>query len=108
MDNKNINLIVSAATFVLGAVFVLSDSASITANVIGASGGPEALASIIGLVMIVASGALFAASIRRDLDLDRLAKENLHNHEELVKEEMYKQDVHEKAGYHQHHDDKTQ
>ena len=95
--NKNLNLIVSAGALILGAVFVLSDDASINANVIGYSGGGPALASIIGIFLIVLSGAFFIfIASKKDVELERLALHTESKHEDLVKSEIDKQDQKDK------------
>ncbi len=85
MKHKNANLIISSLTFVLGALFVVSDSASFTANVIGGSGDPSAtLASIIGMFMIMASGVFFILTLSMDqVELERLIHKNDHNSSEI-------------------------
>jgi hypothetical protein len=84
MKRKTFNLIASVAAFAFGAIYLFSDSASITANVIGASGSNAGFASIIGIVMIISSMVLFEVSMTNtdthSLDLERLVRATK-NHE---------------------------
>jgi hypothetical protein len=86
MKLRNFNLIASASAFLLGAVYVLSDGASINANVIGASGGSAGLAAIIGMFMIIGAIGLFIVSMHSSenhtIDLERMIRRGKH-HEEL-------------------------
>ena len=86
MNIRSFNLIASGSAFILGAVYVLSDGASINANIIGASGGSAGLASIIGMVMIIGAIGLFIVAMHNTdnhpLDLERLIRKGKF-HEEL-------------------------
>ena len=86
MMRKQFNFIASSVSFLLGTAFVFSDSASITANVIGASGSDAAYTSIIGIFMIIGAIALFVASMVRaddhQLDLERFMRRTK-NHEHI-------------------------
>lgn len=90
MEQKTFNLLVAAGTFIIGALYIIADDASITANVIGASGGSESIASILGLFLIIASGAFFALLISHqehnpDVELERMVRYN-DSHPELKRE----------------------
>lgn len=78
MELKKFNFISSAGAFVLGTLYVFSDSASMTANVIGASGGSAGLTAIAGVSMIIGAIGLFIVSINstdiRSVDLERLIR----------------------------------
>jgi hypothetical protein len=82
---RKLNMTVSAGAFILGALYTLSDGASITANVIGASGGSTGTTSVIGLLMIIGAIGLFIVS--RDstdhmsIDLERLVRKTKNHHE---------------------------
>ena len=103
MEKKNLNLIISAGTFILGAAYILSDTSSVTADVIGAGGDGGSLASIIGIVMIVASAIFFMLTINHgDYKLETLVRKDDNKHEEIRAEidkkeieEKYKQEHHE-------------
>jgi len=79
MNRRNRNLSISLGVFILGAIFVLSDSASINANVVGASDTSAGIASIVGLIMIITAVGLFAVSIQHrhdDTELEQLVRGN--------------------------------
>jgi len=86
MNNRTFNLAASISAFALGTIYLFSDSASITANVIGSSGGNTALTSIMGMMIILGSIGMFIVSMRstdnHSLDLERLIRGTKH-HEEL-------------------------
>jgi hypothetical protein len=86
MMRGKLNLIASVVAFALGTIFVFSNSAGITANIIGASGSGIGFASIIGVIMIMGSILLFEVSQHNaDIhgpDLERLIRRT-NNHEEL-------------------------
>ncbi|HYD03561.1 MAG TPA: hypothetical protein VEC16_04635 [Alphaproteobacteria bacterium] len=63
IKSKTFNMAASMSAFLVGSAYVLSDGASITANVIGSSGGSSGLTSIMGIVIIVGSIGLFIASM---------------------------------------------
>jgi ABC-type nickel/cobalt efflux system permease component RcnA len=90
MKRKNFNVIASAAAFALGAIYIFSDSASITANVIGSSTSSTAFASIIGIAMIIGSMILFEVSMTsadtQAIDLERLIRRTK-DHEEMYNSE---------------------
>jgi len=100
MKQHNFNLTVALGTFIIGALFVLSDTSSITANVVGYSGGAEAVASIIGMVMIVLSAAffIFVLTVRDNASngLEKLAVHATNKNEEVVKSEIQKHELEEK------------
>jgi hypothetical protein len=82
MKNKTFNLGISFVMFILGALYILSDGASVTANVIGASGADAGLTSIIGIIIVVGAIGLFIVEMHstspsghRDFRLERLVKE---------------------------------
>ena len=82
MEKKNLNLIVSSFAFVLGAIFVLSYPADVTANVIGASGPAAGTTVVIGLVLVIASAAFFILTINHgDTYLERLVRETKNSEE---------------------------
>jgi len=86
MKRRTFNLISSATAFALGTILLFSDGASISADVIGASGSNAGFASIIGIVMIVSSMVLFEVSMShadtREIDLERLIHRTK-DHEEI-------------------------
>ena len=90
MKLKTFNFVASLVALFLGTAYVLSDGASIDANVIGASGGSGGLTSIIGLVMIIGAIGLFIASMHaadeHTINLERLVRRTK-NHQELTKQE---------------------
>ncbi len=61
MDKKNLNNIVCILSFIVGALFVITNP-EITGNVIGASQSGYAISSILGMILIVASLGLFIAT----------------------------------------------
>jgi hypothetical protein len=91
MMRKKFNLIASVTAFALGAIYLFSDGASITANVIGSGGNNAGFASIIGIVMIVGSMILFEVSMTsadtQAIDLERLIRRTKDH------EEMYDKDI---------------
>jgi membrane associated rhomboid family serine protease len=78
MIRRTFNLFASIIAFALGSIYLFSDSASITANVIGASGSIAGFASIIGIVMIIGSIGLFMVTLHHiddtPIDLEKLVK----------------------------------
>jgi hypothetical protein len=66
MDERNFRMLVSAMTFIIGGLFVISNAPDITANVIGASGPEAGLVSIFGIVILVASGIYFMMTASLD------------------------------------------
>jgi hypothetical protein len=82
MDMKTFNFIASMSAFVVGSIFVFSDNASITANVIGATGNDAGFTAMIGIGMIVAAIGLFIVSMHatddHPLSLERLIRGNRH------------------------------
>ncbi len=62
----------------MGTVYVFSDSASMTANVIGASSEVTGTTAVLGLFMIIGSIGLFIVSMNstdhRSIDLERLVR----------------------------------
>ncbi len=64
--NKKITFIASIIGFFVGAFFVLSNSADVTANVIGASGESAGLTAVLGIVLLVASAGVFILMISLD------------------------------------------
>jgi ABC-type nickel/cobalt efflux system permease component RcnA len=93
MKRKNFNMIASATAFALGAIYLFSDGASITANVIGSSGSGAGFASIIGIAMIIGSMILFEVSMNnadtQSIDLERLIRRT-RDHEEMYNSEKVK------------------
>ncbi|MGV8086370.1 MAG: hypothetical protein ACP5N1_01940 [Candidatus Woesearchaeota archaeon] len=78
MNSRTFNIGASLSAFFLGTVYLFSDTASITANVIGSSGSNASLASIMGMMMILGSIGLFIVSMKstdnHSLDLERLIR----------------------------------
>ena len=78
MNIKTFNLAASVSAFVVGTIYLFSDAASITANVIGSSGSSNGLTSIMGMIMIIGSIGLFIVSMKstdnHSLDLERLIR----------------------------------
>jgi hypothetical protein len=110
MDTKNRNLIVSAIMFFVGATYMFSDSASITANVVGSSDSTTGLTGIIGLIILIASGLFFLLSLTisneslrgsslGNVELERLVRRNDNRHDEIKSQthaRMDEQDLKEK------------
>jgi hypothetical protein len=105
MELKKFNLMISMGAFLLGTIYMFSDGASITANVIGAGTTSTELTAMTGLFMILASIGLFIVSINstanHSIDLERLVRRtkdhsNLNNEPipeqktEFYKEHTYK------------------
>ena len=78
MIRRTFNLFASIAGFALGSIYLFSDGASVTANVVGASGTVAGFASLIGVVMIVSAIGLFIVTLHhednREVDLEKLVK----------------------------------
>jgi len=98
---KKFNFISSASAFILGTIYVFSDSASMTANVIGASSETTGTTAVLGLFMIIGAIGLFIVSMNstdhRSIDLERLVRKTK-DHSDLnaeplprSKEEEYKE-----------------
>jgi hypothetical protein len=106
MKRKTFNIIASATAFAFGAIFLFSDSASITANVIGSSGSGAGFASIIGIFMIISSMILFEVSMNsadiQALDLERLIR-GTKNQEVIFQTEKTEPDVEIHKAHHEHH-----
>jgi len=106
MKRKTFNIIASATAFALGAIFLFSDKASITANVIGSSGSGATLASILGIVMIISSMILFEVSMNsadtQALDLERLIR-GTKNQEAVYQTEKIEPNVEIHKAHHEHH-----
>jgi hypothetical protein len=108
MIRRTFNMYASIAGFTLGAIYLFSDGASVTANVVGASGSIAGFASLIGVVMIVSAIGLFIVTLHhednREVDLEKLVKRTRPTQETLptlepiqVKEvETHKQVHHKK------------
>ncbi|MGV8172399.1 MAG: hypothetical protein ACP5OA_06935 [Candidatus Woesearchaeota archaeon] len=83
MELKKLNLIASTSAFLLGSIYLFSDSSSITANVVGSSASITSFASVIGLFMILGSIGLFLVSMNstdlRSIDLERLVRRTKDN-----------------------------
>jgi len=86
MIRRTFNLIASIAAFALGSIYLFSDGASVTANVVGASGSNAGFASIMGVLMIIGSIILFEVSMSnadtQPIDLEILIRRTK-NHEEM-------------------------
>jgi hypothetical protein len=84
---KSFNVGASFTFFLIGALFVMSDGASINANVVGASGGNASVTSIMGLLIIVGSIGLFIISMHHadhsTLDIERQVRQSNH-HEHIM------------------------
>lgn len=78
MIRRTFNLIASITAFVVGSIYLFSDGASVTANVIGASGSVAGFASLIGVVMIVGAIGLFMITLHHvdnhEMDLEKLVR----------------------------------
>lgn len=94
MELKKLNMIISAGAFILGALYVFSDGASITADVIGSSGENTSTTAVIGLFMIIGAIGLFIVSRdntdHRSVDLERLVRRTK-DHRELNAEPLPRQ-----------------
>jgi hypothetical protein len=110
MMRGKFNLIASVVAFALGAVYLFSDGASITANVIGAGSNNAGFASIIGIAMIIGSMILFEVSMNnadtQSLDLERLIRRT-NNHEEIYDSKKADEEppveLHRSQHAHEHH-----
>ncbi len=78
MNIKTFNLAASVTAFIIGTAFLFTDSASITANVIGASGSNSTLTSVMGMMMMLGSIGLFIVSMsstdNHGISLERLIR----------------------------------
>jgi len=78
MIRRTFNLFASITAFAIGSIYLFSDSGSVTANVVGASGSIAGFASIIGIVMIIGSIGLFMITLHHiddnEMNLERLVK----------------------------------
>jgi hypothetical protein len=94
LELKKLSLMTSASAFILGALYVFSDGASITADVVNSSGESAGFTAIIGLSMILCSIGLFIVSINstdhRSIDLERLVRRTK-DHRELNAEPLPRQ-----------------
>ena len=83
MMRRKINLVASMTAFIIGALFVFSDGASVTANVIGASGSDAGFLAILGVAMIIGAIGLFAVSMNstddHSIDVERLLRQTKHH-----------------------------
>ena len=96
MQKRNFNLIVSAVTFILGALYIFSDSAGITANVVGSSSSQQGFTAIVGLVVLVASAVFFVHAINtHDVALETLIRRSDNKHDE-IRTHMQTQELEEK------------
>jgi hypothetical protein len=90
MNIRSFNLIASSSAFVLGAIYVFSDSRGITANVIGATGNNAGFTALIGMAMIISAIGLFIVSMHSTdnhaIDLERLVRRTK-NHQDIHGEE---------------------
>jgi hypothetical protein len=90
MNIRTFNLSASITAFVLGTTYLFSDTASITANVIGSSGSNNSLTAIMGIIMIIGSIGLFIVSMRstdnHNIDLERLIRGTKYHEEMHVKQ----------------------
>ena len=85
IKSTKFNMAASMGAFVLGSLYVLSDGASVTANVVGSSGGNTSLTSIMGIIIVVGSIGLFIVSMHhadlRAIELERhMRQSNHHEH----------------------------
>lgn len=96
MNIRTFNMTASLSAFLLGTVYLFSDTASITANVIGSSGSNTSLTSIMGMMMILGSIGLFIVSMTRtddhSLDLERLVRGTKYSEEIKAKSESDAED----------------
>jgi hypothetical protein len=97
MKKRDFNLYISVLAFITGALFVLSNDADITANVVGASGEGATLTAFIGILIIIGSAAFFVLTINHDME--SLVRKNEHTHEDLTKEEKIQKELEEKYDY---------
>lgn len=78
MIRRTFNLFASIAGFAIGSIYLFSDGASVTANVIGSSGSIAGFAAVIGMVMIVSAIGLFIVTLHhvdnKEIDLEKLVK----------------------------------
>jgi hypothetical protein len=112
MKRKKLNVIASVTAFVLGTIFLFSDKAGITANVIGSSGSGTGLTSILGIAIIIGSMILFEVSMShadtQELDLERLIRRTK-DHEEIYSSQKERAEpdveIHKHHEQHAHKDD---
>ncbi len=90
------NLIVSAITFVLGGVFVMSDQAGITANVIGYSGVDAGFTSVMGIALIIASAAFFIFTLENQIQHERHVRMK-NDHDAQAENAVYQNELSQKA-----------
>ena len=78
MIRRTFNLFASIAAFAVGTIYLFSDGAGLTANVVGASGSNAGFASIMGVVIIIGAIGLFIVTLHhiddREVDLENLVK----------------------------------
>lgn len=78
MIRRTFNLFASITAFALGTIYLFSDGASVTANVVGASGSNAGFSSLIGVVMIIGAIGLFMVTLHhidnREVDLEKLVR----------------------------------
>ena len=83
MNRRKFNFIASSIAFLFGTIFVFSDGASVTANVIGASGSSAGFLAILGMAMIVGAIGLFIVTMNdshyQTLELERLVRKTNHH-----------------------------
>lgn len=110
MNTRTFNLTASVSAFLLGTIYLFSDSASITANVIGSSGSDAGLTSIMGMMMILGSIAMFIVSMKstdnHSIDLERLIRGTKH-HEVLRTENPVSEEEKKYMEYHSENDEKV-
>ena len=98
MMRKKFNFIASMSAFILGALYVFSDGASINANVVGASGSDAGITSIMGIVMIIGAMMLFIVSMNstdnHSIRLEQMIRRTKH-HEDLNAQPKQKEDEYE-------------
>ncbi|GIU69431.1 MAG: hypothetical protein KatS3mg002_0667 [Candidatus Woesearchaeota archaeon] len=99
MEKKNLNLLTSTITFVIGSFFVLSNTNGITGNVIGATGPGGTITALTGVLLVIASAGFFILVINHgDIHLERLIRETKNNEDINVLKKISELEDKEKYG----------
>lgn len=107
MKKRDFNLYVSVLAFIAGALFVLSNDADITANVIGASGESATLTAFIGILVIIASSVFFVLTVNHgEHDIESLVHKNENLHDDLSRQQKAEAELKDKYNYHNYEEHK--
>lgn len=99
MKKRDFNIYVAVLSFIAGALFVLSNDADITANVVGASGEGATVTALIGILIIIASAGFFVMTVQHGkADIETLVHRNDNKHTDLNKEHILKNEIEDKYG----------